>query len=183
MHMRVRFETLADRTGGDSRRGVGGRPQHTPLSTVRGSTYRIHSSIHGYIFSGGEFCLMGSWANPLRVGLKYQWSTEDLMVVVRGLLLSRNRPWHEVDVQWLMASVDLSVRKIYLLDPYIQEVSRHIRVPSGEKDRVRLDGRRYGHHPRKDGCGGSQDVLRHSIDDAWTMLLDDDRETSDVAYS
>ncbi|KAK3230602.1 hypothetical protein Dsin_002483 [Dipteronia sinensis] len=68
--------------------------------------------------------------------LKYQWSVEDLMVVC-GQLPSGNWTWHDVDMvlipynigrqHWLLANVDLSVGKIYLLNPFRQEVSTHIR--------------------------------------------------------
>ncbi|KAK3193086.1 hypothetical protein Dsin_024396 [Dipteronia sinensis] len=63
--------------------------------------------------------------------LKYMWSPDNL-ITVRGLLPSENRPWHEVDAvlipcniggqHWLMASVDLTVGKIHLLDLFRQEV-------------------------------------------------------------
>ncbi|KAK0593560.1 hypothetical protein LWI29_013869 [Acer saccharum] len=66
--------------------------------------------------------------------LKYRWTTEDL-TVVRGLLLVGNRPWSEVDIvlipcnigqqHLVIASIDLTVEKIYLLDPYRQEVTWH----------------------------------------------------------
>ncbi|KAK3188753.1 hypothetical protein Dsin_028314 [Dipteronia sinensis] len=68
--------------------------------------------------------------------LKYKWSPEDLMTV-RGLLPSGNLPWHKVDAvlipsniggqHWLLASVDLTVEKIHLLDPFRQEVPLQIR--------------------------------------------------------
>ncbi|KAK3185064.1 hypothetical protein Dsin_032350 [Dipteronia sinensis] len=68
--------------------------------------------------------------------LKYIWSPEDLLTV-RGFLPVGNRPWHEVDAvfipcniggqHWLVASVDLTVGKIHLLDPFRQEVPLQIR--------------------------------------------------------
>ncbi|KAK3185017.1 hypothetical protein Dsin_032303 [Dipteronia sinensis] len=68
--------------------------------------------------------------------LKYRWSSEDLMIV-HGLLSVGNRPWHEVDAvlipcniggqYWLMASVDLTLGKIHLLDSFRQEVPLQIR--------------------------------------------------------
>ncbi|KAK3199175.1 hypothetical protein Dsin_022590 [Dipteronia sinensis] len=58
--------------------------------------------------------------------LKYKWSPEDLKTV-RGSLPSGNRPWHEVDVHWLVASVDLTFGKIHMLDPFRQEVPVQIR--------------------------------------------------------
>ncbi|KAK3212565.1 hypothetical protein Dsin_017271 [Dipteronia sinensis] len=59
------------------------------------------------------------------------------IVIGELLLLVGNQPWHEVDAvlipcniggqHWLVASVDLTVGKIHLLDPFRQEVPLQIR--------------------------------------------------------
>ncbi|KAK4859970.1 hypothetical protein QYF36_015187 [Acer negundo] len=64
--------------------------------------------------------------------LKHKWHDDDLKTV-RGLVPSGNRPWHAVDWvmipcnlgrnHWVLASVDLTQGKIYLLDPFRQEVT------------------------------------------------------------
>ncbi|KAI9198516.1 hypothetical protein LWI28_017290 [Acer negundo] len=78
--------------------------------------------------------LMGSGADKPRRSwsmFKHQWSAEDL-TVVRGLVPVGTKPWNEVDVvlipcnlgrtHWALASVDLTTRSIYLMDPFRQEV-------------------------------------------------------------
>ncbi|KAI9157273.1 hypothetical protein LWI28_019621 [Acer negundo] len=64
--------------------------------------------------------------------LKRKWHDDDLKTV-RGLVPSGNRAWHAVDWvmthcnlgrnHWVLASIDLTQRKIYLLDPFKQEVT------------------------------------------------------------
>ncbi|KAI9173747.1 hypothetical protein LWI28_005886 [Acer negundo] len=66
--------------------------------------------------------------------LKHKWHDDDLKTV-RGLVPSGNRPWHAVNWvmipcnlgrnHWVLASVDLTQGKIYLLDPFRQEVEFH----------------------------------------------------------
>ncbi|KAK4842861.1 hypothetical protein QYF36_000924 [Acer negundo] len=66
--------------------------------------------------------------------LKHKWHDDDLKTV-RGLVPSGNRPWHAVDWvmipcnlgrnHWVLASIDLTQAKIYLLDPFRQEVKFH----------------------------------------------------------
>ncbi|KAI9182725.1 hypothetical protein LWI28_028255 [Acer negundo] len=63
--------------------------------------------------------------------LKHKWHDDDLKTV-RGLLPAGNQSWHAVDWvmipcnlgcnHWVLASVDLTQGKIYLLDPFRQEV-------------------------------------------------------------
>ncbi|KAI9197021.1 hypothetical protein LWI28_029142 [Acer negundo] len=77
--------------------------------------------------------LMGSGADKPRRSwslFKHQWSDDDLMVV-RGLVPAGTKPWNEVDVvlipcnleytHWALASVDLTIRSIYLMDLFRQE--------------------------------------------------------------
>ncbi|KAK4851712.1 hypothetical protein QYF36_017745 [Acer negundo] len=64
--------------------------------------------------------------------LKHKWHDDDLKMV-RGLVPSGNRLWHAVDWvmipcnlgcnNWVLASVDLTQGKIYLLDQFRQKVT------------------------------------------------------------
>ncbi|KAK3204721.1 hypothetical protein Dsin_018767 [Dipteronia sinensis] len=151
-HIRVQFEMPVDRTGGDSRGGIGGhlksipgdrvRPLITNLKSIPGDRVRplnpMFKFISGLASEWGIIMPTGVVGKPPKGWsvLKYQWSDDDLMVV-RGLIPLGIRPWHEVDwvmipcnigrQHWLLANVDLSTGKIYLLDPFRQEVPSHIR--------------------------------------------------------
>ncbi|KAI9157217.1 hypothetical protein LWI28_018676 [Acer negundo] len=83
----------------------------------------------GQMFDSGVDAPPNEWSL-----LKHKWHDDDLKTV-QGLALSGNRPWHAVDWvmipcnlgrnHWVLVSVDLIEGKIYLLDPFKQEVGFH----------------------------------------------------------
>ncbi|KAK4844594.1 hypothetical protein QYF36_022126 [Acer negundo] len=110
------------------------RKRQRYYSTVYGPRINIlDSQFYSWLLNDWER-LMGSGADKPRHSwslFKHQWSINDLKVI-RGLVMAGTKPWNEVDVvlipcnlgrtHWALASVDLTTRSIYLMDPFRQEV-------------------------------------------------------------
>ncbi|KAK2638781.1 hypothetical protein Ddye_026576 [Dipteronia dyeriana] len=68
--------------------------------------------------------------------LRSWWKDDDLTTVLGGTSIGC-RPWHEVDMvlipcniggqHWLLVTVDLTCGKMFIVDPWRQEVLAHIR--------------------------------------------------------